>query len=157
MPWMIQLQHERIIEFIASRRQRGCRHVPVSLQEFSWRHHERCRSFLESSAPARAKLQTGHSQEAIDLANKALAARIYGVEPLLIKALAALQLEQYEQAVRDSSRYLEADGKSIKAIHVRGAALSKLGKTVEAIEDFYAALRLAPDMPSRGQPEGRYG
>lgn len=65
---------------------------------------------------ANAKLQAGHYQEAIDFANKALVESAHGLEPLLIKALAYLQMGQYETAVKESSQYLSAGGKTQRRI-----------------------------------------
>lgn len=94
---------------------------------------------------SKESLQAGHPQEAISLANKALAAGIYGLEPMLIKAIAALQLGNYEQAIRDSSQYLTSGGKSTEAYQIRGNAFGKQGKILEAIDDFSTAIRHEPD------------
>lgn len=94
---------------------------------------------------AKESLQAGHFQEAISHANNALAAGIYGVEPILIRAMAALQMGNYERAITDSSQYLDLGGKSIKVFQVRGSALGKLGRTIQAIDDFSSAIRHEPD------------
>ena len=94
---------------------------------------------------AKESLQAGRSHEALDLANKALASGTYGLEPMLIRAMAVFQLGNYEQAVHDSSQYLTSGGGNTKAYQIRGNAFGKLGKTREAVEDFSTAIRHQPD------------
>lgn len=96
---------------------------------------------------AKESLQAGRSLEARDLARKALKIGTYGLEPILIKALAEFQVGNYEQAIDDSSQYLVLGGNSIKAYQVRGSAFVVLGKRIEAIDDFSAAIRHQPDNP----------
>ena len=65
-------------------------------------------------------------------------------EPSFDKALAALELGQYERAIEDLNEAIRLDPQYANAYGHRGSAYGKLGQYEWAIEDFDEAIRLDP-------------
>lgn len=76
--------------------------------------------------------------------NQAIQAKPYLAQPYFMRAIAKLNLEDYNGAEADASKALELNPFLTDAWEVRGVARHNLGKSRAAIDDYSEALRLLP-------------
>lgn len=76
--------------------------------------------------------------------NQAIHAKPYLAQPYFLRAIAKLNLEDYEGAESDASKAIELNPYITDAWEVRGVARQNLGKNAEAVDDYDHALALMP-------------
>lgn len=76
--------------------------------------------------------------------NQAIQAKPYLAQPYLMRAIAKLNLEDYNGAETDATKALELNPFLSDAWEVRGVARQNLGKNRSAVEDYSEALKLLP-------------
>ncbi|MDE6120969.1 MAG: tetratricopeptide repeat protein, partial [Muribaculaceae bacterium] len=76
--------------------------------------------------------------------NQAIAAKPYLAQPYFLRAIAKLNLEDYDGAEADASKAVELNPFLTDAWEVRGVARQNLGKNRDAIDDYSQALKLLP-------------
>lgn len=81
---------------------------------------------------------------AIQYFNQAISSKPYLAQPYFLRAIAKLNLEDYEGAEADASKAIELNEFITDAWEVRGVARQNLGKASEAISDYTRALKLVP-------------
>jgi len=76
--------------------------------------------------------------------NQAIQAKPYLAQPYFLRAIAKLNLEDYNGAEADAAKALELNPFLTDAWEVRGVARQNLGKNRAAIDDYTEALKLLP-------------
>lgn len=76
--------------------------------------------------------------------NRVIQAKPYLAQPYFFRAIAKLNLEDYNGAETDASKAIELNPFLTDAWEVRGVARQNLGKNVDAIADYDHALQLIP-------------
>ena len=76
--------------------------------------------------------------------NQAIQAKPYLAQPYFLRAIAKLNLEDYNGAEADAAKALELNPFLTDAWEVRGVARQNLGKNRAAIDDYSEALKLLP-------------
>ncbi len=84
-------------------------------------------------------------EEAVESVNKALtlASKPHDFN-YFIRGVSYLQLKEYDKALKDLNRYIEADKYNWEAYHYRGETLYNLQRIEEAAKDFEMAVALNP-------------
>jgi lipoprotein NlpI len=95
-------------------------------------------------ARAQESLKRGKSEEALDLAGKALAADPRFVHAYLFKGTLLGSLARHAEAVTDFTKAIELDPKAAETYNRRGAEHFKLGHIDESIKDFDRFLEFVP-------------
>ncbi|MGE3333776.1 MAG: hypothetical protein AB7I36_09045 [Rhodospirillaceae bacterium] len=97
---------------------------------------------------ARAALacDAGRPQEAITLANDALAASNFDLRAQTVRARAYADLGRYHDAMADVLKVLAFAPEFPEALATRGASFIALGETETGVSDLEAAARLKPDI-----------
>ncbi len=97
---------------------------------------------------ARAALacDAGRPQEAITLANDALAASNFDLRAQTVRARAYADLGRYHDAMADVLKVLAFASEFPEALATRGASFIALGETETGVSDLEAAARLKPDI-----------
>lgn len=76
--------------------------------------------------------------------NQAIQSKPYLAQPYFLRAIAKLNLEDYEGAEADASKAIELNPYITDAWEVRGVARQNLGRNAEAVADYDHALSLVP-------------
>ncbi len=84
------------------------------------------------------------SMLSIQYFNQAIQAKPYLAQPYFLRAIAKLNLEDYNGAEADAAKALELNPFLTDAWEVRGVARQNLGKNRAAIDDYTEALKLLP-------------
>lgn len=95
-------------------------------------------------AQAAAALNKGQAQEALTLANKAIAADAKNAQAHYVRGAAHDALRQFKEAVDDFTKALALDPKFADALDRRGSVHFKLGHIKESVADFDKFLTLRP-------------
>lgn len=98
-----------------------------------------------AAGEVRARLQARRWQEAVDLANAALAEQPDRVELLLARAAGHSGLGQHALALADYDRVLELEPGTIATFQQRGITQFKLGHPAQSVADFDRYLETRPD------------
>jgi len=77
--------------------------------------------------------------------NQVIKIKPYLADPYMYRAIAKIQLGDYQGALADADEAIERNPFVPQAFYVRGFALRKLGKFAEAAKDFSKALEFSPD------------
>ncbi len=77
--------------------------------------------------------------------NQVIKIKPYLADPYMYRAIAKIQLGDYQGALVDTDEAIERNPFVPQAFYVRGFALRKLGKFAEAAKDFSKALEFSPD------------
>ena len=93
---------------------------------------------------ATAALNRGQGDEALALADKAVALEPKNAEPHLFRGLAHEALRQHAEAIADFDKALALDPKLAEAYDHRGSEHFKLGHVAESLADFDRFLELRP-------------
>ena len=101
---------------------------------------------------ARDALKSRKADEALALADRAVAADPRNAQAYFVRGVANEALEKHERAVADFSKTIALDPKLTDAYQRRGSEHFKLGRITESITDFDQYLALKPDqMPYHWQ------
>jgi lipoprotein NlpI len=90
-------------------------------------------------------LAQGKSEEALALAEKAVAADAKSPQTYLARGMVYEALQKHAEAVADFSKAIELDPKAAEAYNRRGSERFKQGKVAESLADFDKFLELRPD------------
>jgi lipoprotein NlpI len=112
---------------------------------FSLAAHARADTVDELLAQAAAALKKGKTDDALILANKAIAADAKNAQAYYLRGAAHDQQRKFKEAVEDFSKTIELNPKAAEAYDRRGSAHFKLGHIKEAIDDFDKFVALRPD------------
>jgi tetratricopeptide (TPR) repeat protein len=77
--------------------------------------------------------------------NQVIKIKPYLADPYMYRAIAKIQLGDYQGALADADEAIERNPFVPQAFYVRGFSLRKLGKFAEAAKDFSKALEFSPD------------
>jgi lipoprotein NlpI len=94
---------------------------------------------------ARAALARGMAKEALELADKVLAADPKNTDALFFRGVVHEDQEHHAEAIADFDRVVEIDPKAAEAYNHRGSEQFKLGHIAESLADFDRFLALRPD------------
>ena len=95
-------------------------------------------------------VRTGHPEECIEHASRALALEPRHVEVLCNRGIALRALDRIEAALEDYERVLALRPNFVPAFNLKGVALAALNRHEEAIASYSAALALDPNFaPAR--------
>jgi lipoprotein NlpI len=92
----------------------------------------------------RAALAKGAAKEALELADKAVAAAPKNADALFLRGLAHEARADHTEAVADFDRVVAIDPKAAEAYNHRGSEQFKLGRLAESLADFDRFLALRP-------------
>lgn len=95
-------------------------------------------------AEARAAFERGQSDQALDLAGKAMSLDPKNPQPAFVRGAMHESLGRHEAAAADFSRVLQLDARDAEAYDHRGSEQFKLGRIAESIADFDKAIELDP-------------
>jgi lipoprotein NlpI len=94
---------------------------------------------------ARTALEKGQMEEALALANKAVAADPENARTYLLRGLVHEAAERHAEAIADFSKTLALDPQAVAAYHHRGTEQFKLGRIAESLADFDKFLEAKPE------------
>lgn len=95
-------------------------------------------------AEARAAFERGQSEQALELAGKAIAVDPKNPRPAFVRGAMNESLDRHEAAVADFNRVLQLNPRHVEAYDHRGSEQFKLGRIAESIADFDKAIELDP-------------
>src|SRR5262249_521759 len=105
----------------------------------------RADSVDELLAKTAAALKKQQADEALALANKAIAADSKNAQAYYYRGLATDRQRKFKESLDDFSKAIELNPKAADALDHRGSAHFKLGNIKESIADFDKYLALRPD------------